>query len=333
MPGSEIIKFFIQTGNSLVLKHTFMKSIYFYLSIIVLLFISSSIQATDRTSTKEAVIISGTKFTYPLIEKWIAEYTKLNQDVKIQINPKLATGHTADLTIVAHQPGVSELNQNQELISAAKYALLPVTNTNNPILNTAKRGLTKKEIDKLFFEVVDYDAEPTIEKPKFRATIYARDNKACSSNALANYFGRQTTEIRGKKVLGDDIYLLSAVKKDSIGLAYNNLNYLYDTSSRKLKDGIALLPLDLKKDVKGILTANLDHVIDILEKVKIETIPVETISFVYSNSNLNKEVSGFLKWVLTEGQKYNHEKGFLNLDKQTLAEQTNRLNDKFLTSK
>lgn len=309
-----------------------MKSIYLY-SILVLLFSSLSIKATESTSPKEAVIISGTKFTYPLIEKWITEYTKVNPTAKIQITPKLSAGQAADLTIIAHQPVADEVNQNQELIFAGKYALLPVTNTNNPILTSAKKGLNKKEIDKLFFDVVDYDAEPTNEKPKYKATIYARDNKACTSNALASYFGRQTTEIRGKKVLGDDIYLLSAVKKDSIGLAYNNLNYLYDTNSRKLKDGLALLPLDLKKDVKEILTGNLDNVIDVLEENRIETIPVANIGFVYSNTNLNKEVSEFLKWVLKEGQQYNHEKGFLNLDKQTLADQTNRLNEKFLTAK
>lgn len=297
------------------------------------LFFSTTLFASENKTVEEPVIISGTKFTYPLIEKWIIEYAKVNPNAKIQISPKLSAGQTVDLTIIAHQPAANEIKQNQELIFAGKYALLPVTNTNNPILTSVKKGLNKKEIDKLFFDVVDYDAEPTNEKPKYKATIYARDNKACTSNALANYFGRQTTEIRGKKVLGDDIFLLSAVKKDSIGLAYNNLNYLYDTKSRKLKEGLALLPLDLKKDVKEILTGNLDYVIDVLEDNRIETIPVEIFGFVYINTNLNKEVSDFLKWVLTEGQQFNHEKGFLNLDKQTLAEQTNRLNERFLTAK
>lgn len=297
------------------------------------LFFSTTLFASENKTVEEPVIISGTKFTYPLIEKWITEYAKVNPNSKIQIMPKLAAGETADLTIIAHQPAANEIKQNQELIFAGKYALLPVTNTNNPILTSVKKGLNKKEIDKLFFDVVDYDAEPTNEKPKYKATIYARDNKACTSNALANYFGRQTTEIRGKKVLGDDIFLLSAVKKDSIGLAYNNLNYLYDISSRKLKEGLALLPLDLKKEAKEILTGNLDYVIDVLEDNRIETIPVENIGFVYSSTNISNDVSDFLKWVLTEGQQFNHEKGFLNLDKQTLADQTNRLNEKFLTAK
>jgi hypothetical protein len=104
-------------------------------------------------------------------------------------------------------------------------------------------------------------------------------------------------------------------------------------NSRKLKDGIALLPLDLKKETKDLLAGNLDNVIDVLEKNQIETIPVGEIGFIYSEQTERKEVSDFLKWVLTDGQKFNHSEGFLNLDKQSLAEQTTHLNDNFLSLK
>lgn len=134
-------------------------------------------------------------------------------------------------------------------------------------------------------------------------------------------------------MFGDDIYLLSAIKKDSIGLTYNNLGYLYDVNSRSLKEGIALLPIDLKKEAKPILSGNLDEVLGVLEATKIETVPVEKIGFVYSEQNARKEITEFLKWVLTDGQKFNHDKGFLNLDKQALNEQESRLSERFLTLK
>jgi len=74
-------------------------------------------------------------------------------------------------------------------------------------------------------------------------------------------------------------------------------------------------------------------VIEVLEKNRIETIPVEKIGFIYSQLNARKQVSDFLKWVLSDGQKFNHAEGFLNLDKQALAEQKNLLNEKYLTLK
>jgi ABC-type phosphate transport system substrate-binding protein len=74
-------------------------------------------------------------------------------------------------------------------------------------------------------------------------------------------------------------------------------------------------------------------VIDVLEKNHSETIPVEKIGFIYSQQTVRKEVSDFLKWVLSDGQKFNHAEGFLNLEKQVLAEQINQLNGKFLSLK
>jgi phosphate transport system substrate-binding protein len=308
-----------------------MKTNKIYLLLSILFFAVTGISA--QVAENKTILISGTKFTYPLVEKWIAEYAKVNPTSTIQLATKYKTTGQTDLNIIAHQPAKGELKENQEILYTGRYGLLPVTNTNNPILSSAKRGLTKRDIDKLFFEVENIDEDPVIEKPKFPATIYARDNKACASTALANYFGHVSSEIRGKKILGDDIYLISAIKRDTIGLTYNNLGYLYDTNSRKLKDGIALLPLDLKKDVKALTVGNLDEVISILEKNKIETIPVEKIGFIYTSQDVRKEVSDFLKWVLTDGQKFNHSEGFLNLEKQDLAEQTNLLNEKLLSLK
>jgi phosphate transport system substrate-binding protein len=309
-----------------------MKPIYFY-QLLFALFISSAGYPAENVSAGP-VLISGTKFTYPLIEKWIAEFKKGNPDANITLVSKTVSPQTADLNVIAHQPTKEDFDETQEVVYAGRYALLPVTNSRNPLLATlAKKGLSKKDIDKLFFERVNFDEEPGKEKPKFPATIYSRDNTSVTSTTLAGYFGHVSSEIRGKKVFGEDIYLLSAIKKDSIGLTYNNLGYLFDTDSRKLKDGIALLPLELKKDTKQILAGDLDLVIDILEKTQIETIPVEKIGFIYSKQTVRKEVSDFLKWVLTDGQKFNHAKGFLNLDNTALSEQTNRIKETLITLK
>jgi len=305
-----------------------------YFSKLLLAFFLFTTGLAAQNTDNDPIVISGTKFTYPLIKKWISEYTKINPNAQLKLVQSIANTLSPDLNVIAHIPAKDELKENEEIVYTGRYALLPVTNSKNPLLaSIGKKGLSKKDIDKLFFETFNYGDEPKKEKPKFQATIYARDNHSCASTALAGYFGHESSEIKGKKVLGDDIYLLSAVKKDSIGIAYNNLGYLFDVNTRKLKDGIALLPLDLKKDVKSALSGNADDAITLLEKNQIEAVPVVNFGFVYSQQNARKEVSDFLKWVLTDGQKYNHELGFLNLDKDVLAEQNNHLNEKLLSLK
>jgi len=309
-----------------------MKTTQLYL-LLAALFISTA-GVSAQNAVNETIVISGTRFTYPLIEKWIAEYAKVNPTATIRLAAKSEIPGSVDLNIIAHQPSKEELRADKDILYAGRYGLLPVTNINNPILiSIRKKGFNKKDIDKLFFEVVNYEDETAVEKPKYRATIYARDNKACASTALANYYGHVSSEIRGKKVLGDDIFLNSAIRKDTIGITFNNLGYLFDVNSRNLKDGIALLPLDLRKETKGITTGNLDEVISVLETTRVEAIPVEKFGFVYSTQNVRKEVSDFLRWVLADGQKFNHAEGFLLLEKQVLAEQSNQLNEKFLSLK
>ena len=308
-----------------------MKTNRFTQLLLALLLFSAGL--TAQNAGTESVSINGPKFTHPLLAKWISEYAKVNPKVKIKLEQKLTGSQTTDLNIVSGIPVKEEQKESPDVVYVGRYALLPVTNSRNPLLATlTKRGLSKKEVDKLFFEVIDYEAdEPKKEKPKYVVTIYSRENQASTSNVLAGYFGHTSSEIRGKKVLGDDIYLLSAIKKDSIGITYNNLGYLFDTNSRKLKDGIALLPLDLKKESREVLSGNVDDAIVVLEKNQIETIPVEKIGFMLSPQNERKEVADFLKWVLTDGQKFNHGLGFLNLDKSLLSEQSNKLTNKLLS--
>lgn len=302
-------------------------------AITVALFFSVLSYGAQHSSTSEPIIISGTRFTYPLIEKWIAAYANVNPQVKIVLASKSMT-QSPELTIIAHQPATGELQSDQEIVYAGKYALLPVTNNYNPNLELfTRKGLSKKEIDKLFFEVIDYESDEPVKKSNYRATIYSRDNKACTSTALASYFGHTTSDIRGKKLFGDDVFLLTAIRKDSIALTFNPLSYLFDNQSRQIKDGLRILPIELKKDTRILLSGNLDEVIAVLEQNKIETIPVEKIGFVYKQQIARRELTDFLKWVLTEGQQYNHSAGFLNTDKSLLSEQLNRLSEHLLTLK
>jgi ABC-type phosphate transport system substrate-binding protein len=125
--------------------------------------------------------------------------------------------------------------------------------------------------------------------------------------------------------------LLNAIRKDSTGVTFNNLSYIYDLKDRRLKDEIALLPLDVKKEQFEIISSeNIDRTLSLLEEHNIELIPVESIGFAYDKQE-RKSVKDFLQWIITDGQKFNHEYGFLNLDKKTLAYQKEEIGHQLLT--
>ncbi|MDR1809516.1 MAG: hypothetical protein LBR34_03815 [Prevotella sp.] len=298
-----------------------------------------SIIALASVSAQEKIIrLTGAKFTYPVIEKWIAEYQRENSLTKVRFEINKNNAENSDFQIIAHHPQESELTDEQSVTFVGRYALLPVTNPNNPLLGELKKGISAKDLKDLIFEksLDDEDAFSDEEqKEKYTATIYTRDSKSSTTIALAGYFGHEPEQIKGKKIIGDDIFLLNAIRKDVSGLTFNSLNYVFDVNTRRLRQDLSILPLKVKSHQQEALkSGDIDQTISLLEETAIESIPVEKFGFVIPAAYAkNEDVIDFISWILNNGQKYNNELGFLRLDNRSLAVQKAQLKEEYLSLK
>ena len=296
-----------------------MKTIQFpkiFLFIIVVALFSTVKAQTSR----DYIYISGTRFTYPLIEKWISEYKVVNPKVKIKLQYSKQVNDSINLKVVAHTLSPNEIKPNEAYFKVSKYALLPITNERNLSLKKEfKKGLEQEDFKKVFFtdqnSILDED---TKKKPVF--TVYTRASQNCSSIAFASHFGLSPNEIKGKKISGDDQYLTVAVQKDTTGVTFNNLGYIFDISSRLPLKGINILPVDLngngKIDKDEQIYDNLDALTQYLENNQSnKSIPTDYVSFIVNKDQKNDTLQEFISWVTTDGQKYNHTYGFLNSEK------------------
>jgi ABC-type phosphate transport system substrate-binding protein len=300
-----------------------MKKIRFIQAALLLLFSASVSFAAQPDSRKEVIHVNSARFAAPLVEKWASEFEKANQSVEItvSIDPTAGKGEF-DLYFVGSASEKDD-HAGQAVIYTGRYALLPVTNEKNPLLNElGRKGLNSKKLEELFFEASlspGYVDSPK-EQQQEEITIYSGNNSDSFAGLFASHFGYSPADIRGKRISGNDIYLINAVQKDNAGATFNSLGYLFDTGTRALKSGLALLPLDLKKEQQEALSsANVDQTIALLEKESIPLIPVEHIGFAYQSDNASAK--RFLNWVLEEGQKHNREFGFLKTESDLLAEQ------------
>jgi phosphate transport system substrate-binding protein len=290
----------------------------------LLLLASASLNA--QNISQEKLVITGTKFTYPLLERWAKEFEALHPEVDVKVVSKLQPNETADLKVIAYERKKEEIPQTEKSVVLGKYAILPVANSNNPALKTlSDKGLKEKEFIELFFEDENEQFEEKKKKQKYEVNLYTRESRSCAPIAFASHFGFDQSAIKGKGISGEDKYLIHAVKKDSAGVTYNNLGFIYDLTTRKPVEGISVIPLDLngngKLDAEEKIFDDLDKVIEKLESDKIASIPVENINVVYNVDNTNKNIKLFLSWVLEQGQKYNHDYGFLTFDSETLSKQ------------
>lgn len=299
-----------------------MKTISFIQVAVLLLFPASVSFAAQPDSKKEVIHVNSARFAAPLVEKWASEFEKADRSVEItvSIDPGAGEGEF-DLYFVG-PASEKEENVNQNVIYTGRYALLPVANESNPLLNElGRKGLNSKKLEELFFEMgLSEGYADSSKEPQQEITIYSGNNADSFAGLFATHFGYSPADIRGKRISGNDIYLINAVQKDNAGATFNSLGYLFDTGTRALKSGLALLPLDLKKEQQEALSsANVDQTIALLEKENIPLIPVEHIGFAYQSDNASAK--RFLNWVLEEGQKYNREFGFLKTEPDLLAAQ------------
>lgn len=290
------------------------------LAIAVLLFATVSFA---QESKREVIYVESARFATPLLEKWASEYEKEYPEVEIIFTKGRSSDEKADLSLVSSADDVTGGKSGQTVLLAGRYALLPVANAENPLLeNSGRKGLNKDRLENLFFDkgVLDGLGDPSSEEQTREITVYSGHKPESFAGAVAAHFGYSTADFRGRKILGDDVFLIQAILKDQTGITFNSLNYVFDTETRKLKEGLALLPLDLKKNEREILAeGNLDQIIALIEEQNIPLFPVENIGFVYKDNN--RAAKEFLRWILSEGQSYNHEYGFLQTEETVLTAQ------------
>lgn len=283
-----------------------------------------ALTASAATAQNDGVItIKVNKASKALVEQWIKGFKAVKPNVEIA----LVSGKNADADLTL----VNAPQEGAQITYVGRYALLPVTSTENPLLrDIQKKDWKSKDIKHLFFnaeeefdeEFDDYEEETEGKKNKLedKLTVYSGSSKASLTSTFAAHFGRSTEDLRGNRIAGDDYYLLSALSEDKAAVTFNALNNLYDLSSRTLRSDLALLPLSVKTSQREVLrSGNLDETIELIEKENIDLIPVADIGFTYGT--FDSDIDAFLQWVIQDGQQYNHLQGFLKLSSKEVESQ------------
>jgi phosphate transport system substrate-binding protein len=205
--------------------------------------------ATAESRRQNKVIaITGVRFAYPLVQKWIDDYSQINPDVQIIIESR-GTSDPAkyDILIEAFEPD-AVTKKSRDYVYIGRYAILTVANSHSAFSKVySNKGLHAELIKQLFFHDIFSDKKESVKTPY---TVYTRLQKAGSPFAFSKYYGYQQKDIQGKSIAGADEHLLKAVLRDSTGLSYAPLNLLYDLKTGLPLQGIAILPVDFNGNGK-----------------------------------------------------------------------------------
>lgn len=287
----------------------------------------------NNNTASSTYYINAPRFVRPLIEKWISEYRKVDSRANFAIAKTTETKGKSSLNIQ-----LKETSANNDLakrtIYFAEYAILPVTGKNSETAKTlAKQELNSKNIKSLFFEKDDFEEPDKTDKKAAAYVVYTGNSSQSISAEFASHYGKDASSFRGKRIVGDDLFLNTAIIKDPQGITFNAIPNIYDLNTRKLKSDLALLPIDVEKSQRSAFAegATIDDLIRVLEANRGNSIPIERVGFSYQDGDSN--ITNFIAWILTEGENYNHDFGLLRLDAKLVAQQAKQLSSRLTAQK
>jgi phosphate transport system substrate-binding protein len=310
-----------------------MKKLTIY--IVVLLVINSLTVGKVNSQTKEDlkgnISISGAFALYPLTVKWAEEFRKIHPGVKFDISAggagkgmTDALSKMVDIGLVSREINPEEIKKGAFAIAVTKDAVVPTVSAANPnIKDILTIGLDRDAAINIFITGKTKTWGQAIgTKSAIPIRVYTRSDACGAGETWAKYLGKKQEDLLGVGVFGDP-GLAQAVTKDPSGIAFNNIGYAYDAQTKQPNPGVKVIPLDVNNNGKIDPDENfynsLDELVNAIAAGKYPSPPARDLYFVTAGKPLKKELVEFIKWSLTEGQKYVFDSGYINLPKEKLA--------------
>jgi phosphate transport system substrate-binding protein len=296
--------------------------------LIILILLSSC--GTEGKNNK-TISISGAWALYPMVVKWSEEYHKINPEVRIDISAggagkgiTDALNGLVDIGMVSREINPDEMKNGASPVAVAKDAVVAIVNEHNPSLaKILATGLTRDAGYNIWI-TGEYNTWDRAFNDGAAASIhvYTRSDACGAAEIWAMFFDKKQEDLLGVGVYGDP-GLAQAVKTDSLGIGFNNIGYVYDNINKLRIAGLRVVPIDLNNNGKIDNDENFyDSMTDLIIAItsgKYPSPPARELYFVLKGKPVNKKVlREFITWVLTDGQKYVNEAGYVSLPESTI---------------
>lgn len=304
-----------------------------------LLLLNSCGSSSSSENNKEEVSISfsGAFALYPLAQKWAEEYNKTHPEVRFDIQAGGAGKGLTDVLAGAVDVGMfsRELTDAEKAkgvwyIALCKDAVIPTMNAQNPYADIIKtRGLTKDEFKNIFTEDRPSTWDSLLNKTgNSKINVYTRADAAGAADAWASFFGKKQEALKGIGVSGDP-GVADAVRKDKLGIGYNNTLFVYDVKSGSRLAGIDIVPIDIngngKIDAEEDVYKDMPTFLQAVNDGKFPSPPARDLYFITKGKPTNKAVIDFFRWVLSQGQSTVATAGYVALPKEVIDDQLKKL--------
>lgn len=277
------------------------------------------------------ITISGAWALYPMMVRWGEEFQKVHPGVQFDISAggagkgmTDALAGAVDIGMVSRAITPEEEAKGAFWVPVVKDAVFVSINENNPVwedLHT--KGLTKEVFIGIYITGEITTWGQAVGKPEVTDPIhvYTRSDACGAAETWAKYLGSKQEDLKGIAVYGDP-GLLDAVIKDPLAIGFNNLNYLFDLSTGLPVPGARAASID----ANGNSLVDPEELCDTKDQAVAAVASGHYPSPPARDENLvtnGKAVEGslakaFILWILTDGQKFVDEAGYIALPQEQM---------------
>lgn len=274
--------------------------------------------------------ISGAWALYPMMTRWAEEFQILHPGVQFDISAggagkgmADALAGAVDIGMVSRDVSPEEEAKGAFWVAVTKDAVFPMVSAENPVLgDLLSKGVNRQVFTDIFISGEITTWGQVIGQPEMGESIhvYTRSDAAGAPETWAKFLGGKQEDLLGIGVFGDP-GLLDAVIKDPLGIGYNNLGYAYDNQSGLPVTGAIALPVDVDGDGQADPEEILETKAEAVEMVatgKYPSPPARALNLV-TNGKPSGLAQVFIAWILTDGQDFVGEAGYVHLTEAQLA--------------
>ncbi|MGB3242174.1 MAG: substrate-binding domain-containing protein, partial [Candidatus Omnitrophota bacterium] len=222
----------------------------------ITLFSSLCVKASNSAEEKEelrgVITMSGAWALYPMAVRWAGEFQKIHPKVRIDVAAGGAgkgmadcLAQIVDIGMVSRDIYQGEIKKGAWWVSVTKDAVVPTVNENNPALEEIlAHGVKRESLVNIWItgKIKDWGEIAGL-KITHPIHVYTRSDACGAAKTWAKYLGKNQEDLLGVGVYGDP-GLAEAVRKDNLGIGFNNINYVYDAGTKRGVKGIRVLPID-----------------------------------------------------------------------------------------
>lgn len=288
---------------------------------------TSGITTAATVGTTGQIRVSGAWALYPLMVKWAEEYQKQNPNIRIDVSAggagkgmADALSDLVDLGMVSREISSDEVAKGAYFVPVTKDAVFATISAKNPVAKEiAKTGVTKQDFVDLWMDGKQLKWGDLAGDSDDKINVYTRSDACGAAETWAIYLGGAQEDLKGTAVYGDP-GVAEAVKKDKLGIGYNNLNYAYDASTGAAVEGIQVVMIDANGNGKIDANEDIKYKRNAITAVQTGVYPAPPARDLYlvTKDSFKGPTKDFVNWILTEGQNYVDEVGYIGLSDEKL---------------